>query len=532
MRLRPLLWFQSIHAKLFLVTALVTSALTIAVAYSIIHNSRQKIEEYSKQLAIQTSEAVEIDILQRDPAMQDPRKIKEVLESLAGLDRSIFQIDIFQRTGDGQVTLKCSSADESEVEWGPGISSYLALTAPQAELVPLTTGSKAWKVYTPIRNPKTGRPALGLIRTYCDLERWDMVWNANLQNTLRTLPLVLVGEFILLWVVIGIFVKDPLRSIMDAMRRLERGDPGARTHIRRRDELGLIATRFNVMATQLQRAGEERERLIGEVQDLNANLQQRIDEALEELQAKNQELERLIEGNALLREELGQQERLAVAGQLSAAFAHEVGTPLNLVNGHIQLLQAQGELPEKARDRLATIHAQIQRVGDIVRRMLDMTRRPQLHPADIALEHLLEDLQRLWTPTLSAHRVSFGWQAPPDCLLRVDRKQMEQLFINLVNNAVDAMPDGGSIRLKVEVAPKSPEGAARWSFRLTDTGTGIPPDLLGKVFKPMFTTKAEGKGTGLGLAICREIVRNHGGEIRLDSEEGKGTTVAFTLPGA
>jgi signal transduction histidine kinase len=103
---------------------------------------------------------------------------------------------------------------------------------------------------------------------------------------------------------------------------------------------------------------------------------------------------------------------------------------------------------------------------------------------------------------------------------------MEQLFLNLVNNALDAMPEGGHILLRVEPDP----GGLRWLVSLSDTGVGIPADLLPKVFKPMFTTKPEGKGTGLGLAICREIVRSHGGEIQIESEEGKGTTLRFALP--
>jgi signal transduction histidine kinase len=302
--------------------------------------------------------------------------------------------------------------------------------------------------------------------------------------------------------------------------------------VRRGDELGLIAARFNDMAAQLERAGNERESLIHEIRGLNTNLQDRINAALSELQAKNHELAALVERNALLREELGAQERLAVAGQLTATFAHEVGTPLNLVTGHLQLLDAQADLPDKTRERLHTIQGQIQRVGDIVRRLLDLTRRPQLERKPLSFTNLLADLQQLWSPTLAAHGVAVQEEAPSPCLLDVDRKQMEQLFLNLMNNAMDAMPGGGTVRIALRLAEESTPDGLWWEVRFQDSGQGIPAELLGQVFRPMFTTKAEGKGTGLGLSICREIVRSHGGDIRIESLPGQGTCVVFTLPGA
>ncbi|HCZ33049.1 MAG TPA: hypothetical protein DHV93_06095 [Holophagaceae bacterium] len=109
---------------------------------------------------------------------------------------------------------------------------------------------------------------------------------------------------------------------------------------------------------------------------------------------------------------------------------------------------------------------------------------------------------------------------------------MEQLFLNLMNNAVDAMPSGGTVQLTAQPAEESTPSGPWWELRFQDSGQGIPADLMGQVFRPMFTTKPEGKGTGLGLSICREIVRGHGGEIRIESTEGAGTTVVFTLPGA
>ena len=532
-RIRPLAWLRSVHAKLFLLLGLVTSVLTVAVAYSITRNSRREFETYSRKLTIETAGTVETDVVERDPGFKDPDKLDQLLESIAGPDRSIFQIDVFKRVGkSSEVELVRSSGDESIVEWGPEIGSYLALQGPQAELVDLNTGGRAWKVYQPIRSHKPGQPPLGLIRVYCDLERWEVVWDNNLKRTLRTLPGVLVGEFILLWLILRVLISDPIEVTVLAMEQLERGESGARVPVKRSDELGLIAARFNSMAVQLQRAGEEREALIREVRGLNASLQDRIDAALSELQAKNIELAAMAERNALLREELGAQERLAVAGQLAATFAHEVGTPLNLVNGHLQLMAGQKDLPEKVRERLGVIQAQIQRVSGIVRRMLDLTRRPQLHPEVQPFAELMEDLGQLWAPTLTSHGIVVETEMPDRCCLNVDRKQMEQLFLNLMKNAADAMPGGGVVRLSVRSAEGSTPGGLWWEVRLQDSGQGIPADLLGQVFRPMFTTKPEGQGTGLGLSICREIVRSHGGEIHIESAPGQGTTVVFTLPGA
>lgn len=532
LRLRPLAWARSLHAKLFLLLGLVTSVLTVAVAFQIIRNSRRELEGYSRQLIIETAGTVETDIIERDPTFKDPDKLDQLLESIAGPDRSIFQIDVFKRVGrSDEVELVRSSGVEEEVDWGPDIGTYMALPKPEASLVELNTGSRAWKVYQPIHSRRPGQPPIGLIRAYCDLERWEVVWDKNLRRTLHTLPGVLLGEFILLWLILRVLISDPIESMVLAMERLERGESAARVPVKRSDELGLIGGRFNGMAEQLQRAGEERETLIREVQGLNASLQGRIDLALSELQAKNAELAAMAERNALLREELGAQERLAVAGQLTATFAHEVGTPLNLVHGHLQLMSGQTDLPDRLRERLGVVQAQIQRVGDIVRRMLDLTRRPQLLRMALPFADLLSDLKHLWAPTLTAHGVQVETLAPPDCCLDVDRKQMEQLFLNLMNNAVDAMPGGGTVLVTAHPAEESTPGGTWWELRFQDSGQGIPAELVSQVFRPMFTTKPEGKGTGLGLSICREIVRSHGGEIRIESAEGQGTCVVFTLPG-
>jgi signal transduction histidine kinase len=380
-------------------------------------------------------------------------------------------------------------------------------------------------VYIPIQDGRPERKVKALLRVYCNLDRWNSVWKSTYSFTLKMLPVVLLLEFSLLWALTFAFVRRPMRKILMAMKSLGDGDVSARANLRGRDELGQIARRFDTMADDLQGMSQEREALLSEIQGFNATLQERVDAALSDLQAKNDELELLMERVSLLREELSQQERLAVAGQLTAAFAHEVGTPLNLVNSHLQLLIDEQSIDNQTRDRLNTIRLQIDRVGEIVRKLLGLTRPIEPKRELVHMPSLMEDLRRLWAPTLAARKARLQVRIQDDCLVRLDRKQLEQVFINLVNNAVDAMPDGGSINIEV-----ARNRSLEWEFVLSDTGTGIPAEILNKVFKPMFSTKPEGKGTGLGLAICREIIKAHGGEIRVESLEGRGTTVRFTIP--
>jgi signal transduction histidine kinase len=523
-------WPQSLNAKLFVAIALLTSILTIAVAVFIISALKSSIESYTKGIALRTVQGVIEDINRHDPEFKFRRETAELLLTWTNPE-SVRQIDLFTAAKiDGEDYVEVWATSESRpraiVKDNAEILKMMELSEGNIDLVTLGNGQTVWRVYMPVQGSGAGRGAKVLLRAYCTPDRWDAVWNQTLAFTIKILPIALLIEFAFLWALTFAFVRRPMQKIMKVMKRFVEGDVSARAGLQGRDELGRIARHFDAMAGELQRTSQEREALLSEISGFNATLQERIDEALSELQAKNSELELLMENISLLREELSRQERLAVAGQVTAAFAHEVGTPLNLVNGHLQLLISDPGTDGKIRDRLGTIQAQIDRVGDIVRKLLSLTRRVEPRPEAVPLPQLIEELQRLWAPALSAHKVQFTANVPAHCSLKADRKQLEQIFINLVNNAVDAMPQGGSIHLEAAQAKPS-----EWKFTLRDTGAGIPPEILSKVFRPMFTTKPEGKGTGLGLAICREIVRAHGGEISIESAEGEGTAVKFTLPG-
>jgi len=522
-------WAKSMHAKIFLAMAMLTCFLTIAAAISVVSVFRRSIESYSKDVAMRTALGVAEEIRRIDPSLKYRRETAEMLAAWTNPE-SVHQIDLLRASnaeGESYIEVWATSKDRPEEVQKDDSEILQAMESNRenSELLMTSAGKPMWRIYVPIADNWTEKPK-ALLRAYCNLDRWSAVWNKTISLTMKTIPFVLLVEFALLWALTSHLVSRPMKKILGAMKLLGEGDISARANLRGQGELEQIAGHFDDMAAELQKISHEREALLNEIKDFNATLQQRVESALSEVQAKNDELERLMGRISLLREELSQQERLAVAGQLTAAFAHEVGTPLNLVSGHIQILQGETGIGSQQKERLDTVMAQIGRVGEIVRKLTGMTRPLEPKKERVEFISALNELQRLWAPALSARGAQFKAHLPSVCTLFVDRKQLDQLFINLVNNSLDAMPSGGEIALQANLA----ELSGLYEFALSDTGSGVPPGIIGKAFKPLVTTKPEGMGTGLGLSICREIVRAHGGEISLESEEGRGTTVKFSLP--
>jgi signal transduction histidine kinase len=308
-------------------------------------------------------------------------------------------------------------------------------------------------------------------------------------------------------------VHRPLAAVLRTMTRASAGDLAARARRVRADEIGAVAEGLNSML----------DRMAG----FNETLRAEVERATAELRAANRELLEAAQRLFAARRELARSQRLALAGHMAASVAHQVGTPLNVISGYVQLLQAKQPDGSPDRERLRTIQDQIARVTAIVQSLLDQTRRPALALRPLAPGEMVEGLAELVRPSLVGRGVDLGLEVAPDLpAVGVDRVQLEQALLNLVTNAIDAMPEGGRLRL---AARPDGDGVA---LQVTDSGIGIPPEDLDRVFDPLFTTKPPGKGTGLGLPILREIVEAHGGTVRLESRPGEGTTAVVRLPRA
>ena len=305
----------------------------------------------------------------------------------------------------------------------------------------------------------------------------------------------------------------PLRAVLDTMARASGGDFSARAPRARADEIGTVAEGLNQML----------ERMAG----FNERLQAEVEHATAEQRAANAALldtaQRLFEA----RRELAKSQRLALAGEMAATVAHRIGTPLNVMSGYVQMLRAGQPAGSPVAERLQTVQEQIGRVTEIVKSLLDSTRRSALELREAAPGELLERLAELVRPTLAGAGIELALSVAPGLPpVAVDRGQLEQALLNLVTNAIDAMPQGGRLTLAA-----SRDGDAV-VLEVSDTGGGIAPEDLSRVFEPLYTTKPRGRGTGLGLPIVREVVAALGGTVGLDSRPGAGTTAVVRLPAA
>jgi len=251
--------------------------------------------------------------------------------------------------------------------------------------------------------------------------------------------------------------------------------------------------------------------------------------ATEQLAGLSRELEKGLEqSREVLREtqkQLRFTERVAELGTLAASMAHEIGTPMNVILGRAEYLMGRTD-DDTMKKGLGTIVAQVERITKLMNQLLSLARLgpAELRPLDLrgtvngCLDALEERLSRHGTQVVTEFEEDLA-------LINGDADRLMQVVLNLVLNAIQAMPVGGMLTLKA-----AREGEHRVKLTVGDTGHGIPPHLLPTIFEPFVTTKEPGKGTGLGLTVVNGIVQEHGGSICVDSAPGQGTTFTILFP--
>jgi two-component system NtrC family sensor kinase len=238
----------------------------------------------------------------------------------------------------------------------------------------------------------------------------------------------------------------------------------------------------------------------------------------DELRVKSEEI------NTMSRQ-LWQSVKLATMGELVASIAHELNNPLATVSLRVESLLMDVDPDSPLRREIGIIEQEVDRMGALVANLLDFSRSSGQRISAMNVHVEIENTLELVHYHFRNRSINVIQELVPDApLIEADRQQFRQLLLNLFTNAGDAMPNGGTLTIRVSVAEHE------IMIEIADTGVGVATENLQRIMEPFFTTKPKGKGTGLGLPICRRIVQEHGGKLWITSAFNKGTTVHISLP--
>jgi signal transduction histidine kinase len=324
----------------------------------------------------------------------------------------------------------------------------------------------------------------------------------------RLLPFLVLGVLafgILLYLTLHRRVVNPLRRLVEAIDAVAQGDLSRAVLPGRDDEIGSLAARFNAMMNYLREAREKEAR------------------ATTARQAMEMHLRRA--------------EKLATVGQVAAEIAHEVGTPLNVIGGRARTLARRPGDPTEVQKNAEIISDQVGRITKIIRQVLDASRksRPSLTEVDVARVvrealSFVEELLKRQNIEVVVHSAADVQPIPGD------PDEIQQVCLNLVMNAIQAMRDGGTLTIDLEQVVRRKEGLALsppspyLMLQISDTGSGIPVADRDKIFEAFFTTKEVGQGSGLGLAVSKGIIKDHEGWIEVDDAPKGGAVLRVFLP--
>ena len=315
----------------------------------------------------------------------------------------------------------------------------------------------------------------------------------------------------------GIFM--PLERMTGTIASVEKGNLSARTGlVRQDDEIERVATHLDHLLDRLQAREQD-------LRDWNEDLNRRVEERTGELQLANRQLEATTK-------QLVMSEKLAAIGEITAGVAHEINNPIAVMQGNLEIVRnVMGDKAGQAQVELRLLDEQIQRISLIVTKLLQFA-KPEEY-ADFVERHLPQDVVADCLPLvrhlLNKAEIKIAREDSATRLILMNRTELQQVLVNLMVNAIHAMPDGGELTIRTfDGESESKDGIG---IEVADSGVGMPPDVLAKAFDPFFSTKRQ-QGTGLGLSISQTLIGRQGGRISVESEPGVGTTFSIWLPEA
>jgi len=338
-----------------------------------------------------------------------------------------------------------------------------------------------------------------------------VIWTSQLPGGKESFtPLILILYILLFAVVIAIFgtlflsrtIVQPLRKLVEATQKIAQGELATRIEMDTENEFAQLTEAFNKMAEELARK------------------QNSLEQKLQELEKINRELRRT-------QDQLIISEKLASVGRLSAGIAHEIGNPLSIISGYLEIISKAQEMEAREKDLLSRVEGELNRINQIIRELLDYSRPPSGQAEFIDLNQIIKETLKLIELQKGFLKIKTRLNLRQNLpLVWVNRNHLKQVLINLFLNALDAMPDGGVLQINTFTPDFNSKEVM---LEISDTGIGIPPEHLNKIFDPFFTTKEPRRGVGLGLSISLKLIETMNGNIEVESKPELGSTFRIKL---
>jgi len=452
--------------------------------------------------------------------------IQEILEKI-GTTENIININIYKHP-DGDIVF---SAKKENLRKKMPSESLECRLCHKSKRQLTTLDKKRWSIYevegqkvlmlaVPIINEKgcvtsmchSGQAKqrfLGVLEAEYSMADLDLTLK---RQKIFTLTFGIIFTFfccVVLCIILWKLIIKPITLLAEGMEKVTKGELDHRIEINTKDEMGMLARTFNEMTKELKVA---RERLENWAKELE-----------EEVRKKTEEIRRG-------QEQMIHTEKLASLGRMAAGVAHELNSPLTgiVTFAHLMLQRIP---PENKMDRedLEVIIEQAERCSKIIKGLLGFSRALPAEKSDIRINDTIRHVIDMVKNQAKFHNIKIITDLSPDLPeIKGDASQLQQVYMNLLINAADAMNDRGEIRIATRLIKE--DGVDYIEIEFTDNGPGIPEEYMGRLFEPFFTTKPVGKGTGLGLSVSHGIVRKHGGHIIVKSKVGEGTTFLIRLP--